>query len=1437
MKNVGAFVSLVFLVNLFLLSGVLAVSIDSEIQKITHYAEEYETGNINYIQLLLYSSAVKQSLNEIIGTGKSWGGAILKQEELRQVLGEPDEETNWIWVEEEESEKRFDEYIPVWRKIIFDGNKIQIRLNAWPNLRRGQDDVLYNLNLETMFKKPKEQLNIKEKAEKIKGLAEIFNSNPTSENGKALAKESVGAERIFEEYYRQSSEQCDDLMKGIFGSENQRKVEEMLVQKMNFYQGENFDVIARIEMCEECEWHWMNIDFWFEGRGGFRMPEGGAEINLENFKQMGVEEIKQSITRSLGELKQALENGDFKKFLSLKSELQMYNRAWDEKTNDVWKDVEKIVEPERKALEQRENTEKDWINFEKNKRKLVKERADNNYRERKQFYEDLFSDYDKKEFVFIQNSFEKRLVEEFKEFGEEICNNREDDNDDGAVDCRDNQCAGKICGSEKVEVVDNNATIEVVKDLYCINELCQLREDVGKEKWTVCGDHVCEGNETVENCVEDCILCPEYPPIECAGKVIFKGRDKNGCPLEPICMEEKEFCETDEDCVQPLCGIAKCVKGDWKEYKKERKVVKEIVEEDEEGEKVVEKFEEEKLIEEDRSLDSGEKEVVEEEQEEAGEKEAEEVVEKFEEEETEKESELEPELELEDSPITGNIIFSFFRTLVSKITGAVVSEDEFEKELSEELGKCRIIELEECRKEECTPGDERIKICESGDKIVADKCIEGLWRKTGAMCEAEPRLKPSECPQIPMSMWCPDETTLCPMKTDEQGCSDWDCNSCGTIIKEPVVGDECTVRDDCGGENDVCSNGKCVTIPLRKIEEPIVEPEEPIEEEEVEEQLEDEKVEEEQEQEQVVEEEQEEVVEEEESEESPVTGEVITGFQIDGDSGDGGTADGGADVEDEVEEGKDFIEDGKDFIERDKDFIEDRKEFVEGEFPEDKEFVEHEGKDKDRWEEEERGEKDRGERERENWEEQEGERREAECEDRCKNECYNKLIQPCVDFCIHNSGCFEKEGACDEELKVCKESCGAKGNEKKCVEECFGFCKKGEDPGRYLNEIKREELFKQEKGVFQMGGSCRTAQGKTEAFIWFDGWGEPFEQIQPLKQKYYSGGETDWWKDELENLKKQRKEFEKGFNEKFVAWFFEKYLVNSAEDWENHVSGIFDLYWTDVDISRQISEKMSWLDTKELLDYNLIDVKYDTDYGSLEFWEEIKTTNLPGMDEEVQIISPYMNVWIFPTKSFITYQMKEAMKNHEFPMKGPEEEDEQGISEEDRAMMRRDEGLMEEIREISEKYNGNLDAVIQFKDYETDEVVFNVYARINEKEIISIEPMLPEEVPAEDVRVEIDFEKIYDLIYTAEEMNGAQLESPPWDRKSRTGMIKGVTNKVKMYFKMRSVMKSMKFYPAESEDDMEFLVEFFIDSMGGGPGGPDEFDEEGVKMEEAPWQD
>ena len=76
---------------LFVLIPVSADSVDDEFKRIANYAGEYEAGNINYVQLLIYSSSVREKMNEMLGsTGREMGG-LVKEEQLRSVLGEPTE--------------------------------------------------------------------------------------------------------------------------------------------------------------------------------------------------------------------------------------------------------------------------------------------------------------------------------------------------------------------------------------------------------------------------------------------------------------------------------------------------------------------------------------------------------------------------------------------------------------------------------------------------------------------------------------------------------------------------------------------------------------------------------------------------------------------------------------------------------------------------------------------------------------------------------------------------------------------------------------------------------------------------------------------------------------------------------------------------------------------------------------------------------------------------------------------------------------------------------------------------------------------------------------------------------------------------------------------------------------------------------------------------
>ena len=1345
-------VSFVILIVLFLFSigGVLAVSnsADSEIKSITHYAEEYETGNIDYVNLLVYISKSRQNLNEILGATNQQMGGVLKQEKIREILGEPTEETKWVWVEGEEHDKKLDSSVPAWKKIVFDGKKIQISLDAFPSIftkkqfdnegdnkdeqieRESNEgpikegDLIYRLNFWIEFKKPEEQLDISGKINEIKSLAEKFNSDPSQSNAEILAKESVNAEKTFESYFRQNQGKCEDLMSGIFGSESQMPNQNMLVQEISFYEGEKFEAIARLEMCDDCEWNWINLNLWLNTRGPMpKMDEGGEMISPDQYRNKDVEYYKSEIISLLDDYKGAAEQQNWGELNTINMKIQAINEAWNQKANEVWKEIEQkndiqgrtVVEDKiskednqdsvvventeggsnsdsnniventitgnfitGNAINENNNDNKQpkenndpyfWIKQDQERRKQEKALRKQNYEERKQFYVTLFSGYDKKEYSFAQIEFKKRLIELFREKGEEICNNNFDDNKNEQIDCDDDQCGGKICGKGVGTIAGENGTQEEV-DFYCIAKECKAKEVIIEIKEVVCGNHVCEGNETIENCAEDCALCPQYAPIECSGKVIFKGKDENNCSLEPVCIEE-QTCVVNEDC-KFLCGNGECAEG-----------------------------------------------------------------------------------------------------------------------------KCQVKELSECSEQECDDGTQKTMNCGSGENIISSMCSNGLWTDTGLACPGTVEEEVEE-----------------------------------EIVIGDVVGNQCTSLSDCGGENDVCSNGQCVALPERiEVEETeeednvIEEPETNVVEEEKEQTSSEEaaQIQEspQQETETANENSESEITEQTEEQPESITGNVInsvkgvagkvtgfvvglTGFDVEGgDTGDSGTSDSQSDSSADTGQETTGTESDQ----------ENQQPPQDGQQPQENQQPPQDGQQPQMNEEENRRYEDNGDDERRN---EENKKMEQEQKQRCSKDC----ARPCIEKCIRESCGNEMECNVDEESKKCEGSC-------KPDETCIEKCTKGE--GEWWKEFENKEEFKEQLGGFEAGGNCRTEKGKTNGFIWFGGWGDPFERLQPLKNKYYSGGNADWCKFELQNLIKQREEFEKGFNQEFAKWFFEEYLANSAENWEQAASGIFELYWKNVDNQREMAFRMKCMDKtdiKDVMNYNLINIKYETEYGKLEYWEEAKTVKIPGMDEEVTIISPYMKTWIFPSKEFIESEMKKAMKNHEFPG-SPEDKmnrkNEEGMTAEEKGMIKQDEKFMKMIRTMAEKYGGSLDAVVQFKDLATNEVVFNLYAQVNENDIIKMTPMLPEEVGEKDVTAEIDFEKIYELIYAQEkEMRGEQTESPPWDKKMQPIQgVKSMVNGAKMYFKVRSIMNSATFTPAESEGDMKKLFKKFFSMMGkeDGPGG------------------
>ena len=1271
-----------FLISILILFlsaySVSSESIDSSIKKITYNAEQYEIGNINYARLIVYMASLSKELAEEMGATSDSHDQILKQEQLEKALGPPTETTKWAWVENEDREKKLDSEAQAWRKIIFDGKKIQIFLNAWPSIRKidGEDKLVYRLHTDISFKSQEDEIDLNAEIEKMKSFAESYSLDPTRANLERLAEESVNIEQAFNNNPYKNSLKCENQMDDLFGSENRRDSQNILMQEITFFEADNAEAIVRLEMCDECEWHWINMDLRLESRGRFKQPEqnNGYDQNFrEKYLSYSNEDFKEETRSIISEVKSSLENKDYQSATDRMQDLRILTEAWNEKSNNVWQEIEGQfkVDFDSMTQEEREECSKTycWIKKDQERIKAEKELKNKNHEERKQFFLSLFSDYDKKESYSSQEQWEQRLFEQFKEFGEEICSNNLDDNNNQQIDCAEQQCGGKVCGFGEVMITDeNNQTTAQKRELYCIASTCQAKEEVVIANETVaCGNNICEENE-IETCSTDCALCIGYEALECTGTVLFSGKDANSCSLAPICLTENLVCETDNDCTDPLCGDYSCVEG-----------------------------------------------------------------------------------------------------------------------------TCQLSQLTECRSPECVAGEEKVQNCATGEEIVVQACLEGIWRSTGVECLASSGA--TETPQ-------PQEEIVNGSEAEGTGQSEIE----GVVVVEEAVGNICIVKSDCGNENDVCSNGNCVTLPeaeIIKLSDIPPEEQETSQETETGEQPQASSP---------GESRQETAPEQQntnnENEEQPqITGNavfsffksLITGFQVEGGEGSSSEESSGSTT-------------GENTGENQQPPSEPQPESQ----PQNSPPPEENRGEEDR----ERENREREDRDRERREEDDQERRTQECAQRCDREFYDSKIRPYAENCIRETCGNELECNIEEVKTTCEEKAKSDVDAESFIADCSTKCLAGENT---WVEPERQE-HKEEKFVFTAGGACRQERERLDQSIWFGGWGDEFKDFHLVKQNYYSNGGADWCEREYNNLIRQRQELEKSLNEEFASWFFGDYLAGSAEEWENHISGIFDLYWRDVDLSRQMAERLECMDKTELPPHNLINFKYETDYGSIEFFEEIKTAKLSDDSQEVELISPYMKTWLFPSRDFYKFEMKKAMETGRVP--GPSEEEPRNTPTEEQRQRLIEDGILDEIRAFNQNFGENL--VIQFKDYSTNEVVFNIYAKVNEENLLYFEPMLPSEAPADSVLVEYDVEKLLDIVEYGE-IGRVELESPPWDPQPRTGFVDNVVDGVKMYFMFREMLSSAVTTPEDAEPFATQFTRLFFESVMGGDEnrekGP-EFDEE-----------
>jgi hypothetical protein len=349
---------------------------------------------------------------------------------------------------------------------------------------------------------------------------------------------------------------------------------------------------------------------------------------------------------------------------------------------------------------------------------------------------------------------------------------------------------------------------------------------------------------------------------------------------------------------------------------------------------------------------------------------------------------------------------------------------------------------------------------------------------------------------------------------------------------------------------------------------------------------------------------------------------------------------------------------------------------------------------------------------------------------------------------------------------------------------------------------------------FAVNGLCRDSKYEKNSVLYLTSVGEDFETIDRLLESYQEKG-SDWCSWELEKIIKKRKQIVNSLDNAFARWFFEDYIANNAEDWVSKKEALLNVYSEITENEKDMAYMMDCLDVKELSSYSLISLNYENDYGSLKISEEIKEAKFPGMVKQVKIPHTSMEASLFLSRDLVKNILTKDLNAHEFPSASQERKVYEGLTSEEIIAFKNDAELKSKISEIIPEYkDGYIDAQVNFvstNENGEEATVYNIYVRLNENEFL-IAPLLPEETPSIDVKITMDYNEVYTVMFVSEENAKETLtRHPPWDQ----GGIRPIEsvnlafNWVESQFAVRSMMNSAVIYP-EKPGIREILRDSFF---------------------------
>ncbi|MBI4139373.1 hypothetical protein HY483_00235 [Candidatus Woesearchaeota archaeon] len=418
-----------------LVRKMIDASQQKDYSKMMKYAGELERIVTEEIGLPEFDEKDKDKSNESRKEKFSKRFEGVSSEALKRVFGEPTRLTDWLWNANEEKSERTDSKLPEWEKTIHDGEKIKLVLRAHPNVItiNGERTTFYWTNLEVRFKR-KISFEPSQIISNLKSLSDI----------KELAGESASAEQQLNQYLQDNREQCFETLKELFPEANIRE-EEQERADVTIASNEKAEMRLNMNRCLNCEqtWLWFGVNAW----GNTKEYDDARKIEGANTPRMIQEPDYESARQKLPRIAREVVNTG-KEYIETPTEAKFNNlfMAVDEMA---------IIREELQQSASRNDSPYDKYTFddfdsdvtnafenaglEIKKYRVVQTKYQVQIRNETEEKQNRFCRGEEK----TQCSQEEYCSEaQCKSAlgGREICENGEDDDDDGRWDCGDPDC-------------------------------------------------------------------------------------------------------------------------------------------------------------------------------------------------------------------------------------------------------------------------------------------------------------------------------------------------------------------------------------------------------------------------------------------------------------------------------------------------------------------------------------------------------------------------------------------------------------------------------------------------------------------------------------------------------------------------------------------------------------------------------------------------------------------------------------------------------------------------------------------------------------------------------------------------------------------------------------------------------------------------------------